>query len=74
MILTACSTTTDTKDLQTTANDRAITILTCQVFQPINWADTDTKLTLAQVKEHNAAWASICSNNTTPIEKNHEPI
>jgi hypothetical protein len=32
----------------------------CQAFAPIYWHANDTPGTVAQVKEHNAAWVRLC--------------
>lgn len=32
----------------------------CQSFAPIAWSGKDTTLTVAQVKEHNAAGRALC--------------
>lgn len=34
--------------------------VTCAAIQPVYWSKNDTDKTIAQIKEHNAAWASIC--------------
>ena len=36
----------------------------CAAFKPIYWSGKDTPATAAEVKEHNAAWKSLCQ--TTP--------
>lgn len=51
MMLTACGT------IPTTATD-----VSCSAFQPITFsAASDTPETVRQVREHNAAWRSLCS-------------
>lgn len=52
-ILTASCTTTTGLSVQT---DK----VACQSFQPITWSAKDTVLTVAQVKEHNAAGKALC--------------
>ena len=37
----------------------------CGAFSPIYWSAKDTAATLAQVKEHNAAWTALCRNKGT---------
>ncbi len=32
----------------------------CSAFEPIRWSKKDTADTIRQVKEHNAAWSTIC--------------
>jgi hypothetical protein len=32
----------------------------CTAFAPIYWSARDTAKTVAQIKEHNAAWAALC--------------
>jgi len=32
----------------------------CTVFKPIYWSKDDTLDTAKQVREHNAAWKSVC--------------
>lgn len=33
----------------------------CSAFEPLRWSSKDTDDTIRQVKEHNAAWVSICA-------------
>lgn len=33
----------------------------CAAFQPIRWSARDTADTVAQVKEHNAAYRALCA-------------
>lgn len=49
MGLAACQTT-----------DIVATDLSCDVFGPITWSKDDSVQTSKQVREHNAAWASLC--------------
>lgn len=49
MGLTACQT-----------MDIVATDLSCDVFRPISWSKKDTVQTTKQVREHNAAWVSLC--------------
>jgi hypothetical protein len=37
-----------------------VTKVACQVFNPITWSKKDTVLTVAQVKEYNAAGKELC--------------
>jgi hypothetical protein len=32
----------------------------CASFKPVRWSKTDTPITIAQIKEHNAAGKAIC--------------
>jgi hypothetical protein len=32
----------------------------CAAFAPIYWSTRDTAKTVAQVKQHNAAWRALC--------------
>lgn len=32
----------------------------CEVERPISWSGKDTDLTIAQVKEHNSVYKSLC--------------
>jgi hypothetical protein len=32
----------------------------CAAFAPVYWSAKDTAKTIAQVKEHNAAWQALC--------------
>jgi len=36
------------------------TSVTCDVLKPITWSSKDTRLTIKQIKEANAAWKSVC--------------
>lgn len=40
--------------------DIAATDLSCDVFSPINWSKQDSIQTAKQIREHNAAWVSLC--------------
>lgn len=42
--------------------DIVATDLSCDVFGPITWSKQDSVQTSKQVREHNAAWASLCIN------------
>jgi hypothetical protein len=53
-ILAGCATTTASVGTDAVA---------CSAFEPIRWSKKDTEETIRQVKEHNAAWAAMC---TTP--------
>lgn len=52
VILTACATTTPSA----APTDKVF----CSVAQPIYWSKSDTDKTLAQIREHNAAYVAIC--------------
>lgn len=45
-----------------TASVVPVTKVACDpnTFKPITWSKKDTPLTVAQIKEHNAAWGAIC--------------
>lgn len=32
----------------------------CQAFEPFRWSRRDTPESIAQAKEHNAAWSALC--------------
>jgi hypothetical protein len=38
----------------------------CQSFHPWYWSKNDTDKTIAQAKEHNAAWKAICGQKAKP--------
>lgn len=38
----------------------------CSSFLPVYWSKADTDKTIAQIKEHNAAFVAICGPVTTP--------
>lgn len=44
----------------TMAGSVPVTKVACGAFQPISWSAKDTKATVAQVKEHNAAGKAVC--------------
>jgi hypothetical protein len=50
LTLTACQTTTPT----------AVTDTACLAFEPITYSSKDTPLTYRQVRQHNAAFRSLC--------------
>jgi hypothetical protein len=52
-ILPGCATTTASVGTDAVA---------CSAFEPIRWSKRDTEETIRQVKEHNAAWMSMCSS------------
>lgn len=54
-ILTASCATTTVSSVKTDA-----TKVACQSFEPISWSAKDTAMTVAQVKEHNAAGKALC--------------
>lgn len=55
-ILTACRTTTPT----------AVTDTACLAFDPITYSRADTKQTALQVRQHNAAFRSLCPATALP--------
>jgi hypothetical protein len=38
----------------------------CTSFLPVYWSKSDTNKTIAQIKEHNAAFVAICGPVATP--------
>ena len=60
-LLAGCVTTTGTAAIDV---HRASTLVACEAFQPISWSTRDTDPTIAQVKEHNAAYKSVCRGTT----------
>lgn len=52
-----------TAGCQTTATGG--TDLSCRAFKPIHWSRADTPGTARQARSHNAAWTSLCKNDTT---------
>lgn len=59
-ILTACETTPTTA---TTGSD-AVRVA-CGAFMPIYYsARDDSELTVAQVRQHNSVWDSLCADDT----------
>jgi hypothetical protein len=51
LALAACQTTTPT----------AVTDTSCLAFEPITYSRKDTVVTARQIREHNAAFQSLCS-------------
>lgn len=49
-LLTACQTTTPT----------AVTDTACLAFEPITYSRKDTALTSREIRQHNAAFRSLC--------------
>jgi len=47
-ILAACETSTNVIDTS------------CAAFKPITWSSRDTAETIQEVRQHNAAWESLC--------------
>lgn len=45
----------------TTAGSAATDAVACTAFEPIRWSVEDTDETIRQVKEHNAAWKAVCT-------------
>lgn len=52
--LTSCATTTTS----VAPTDKVF----CGAARPIYWSKSDTDKTIAQVKEHNAAWKALCQS------------
>jgi hypothetical protein len=50
LMLTGCRTTTPT----------AVTDTSCLAFEPITWSSKDTSVTHRQIRQHNAAFRSLC--------------
>lgn len=50
LMLTGCRTTTPT----------AVTDTSCLAFEPITYSAADTPLTYRQIRQHNAAFRSLC--------------
>ena len=40
------------------------TDISCDAFRPISWSKSDTFDTALQIREHNAAWRSLCETLT----------
>lgn len=57
VILQACAPTMATAEKM---ESPAQTDVACSSFEPIRWSVQDTDQTIAQVKEHNAAWRALC--------------
>jgi uncharacterized lipoprotein YajG len=55
LILTACQTT-----MGSVVTSQDSIRVACQSFNPIRWSKQDTPLTIAQVREANAAWQALC--------------
>jgi hypothetical protein len=53
--LTACQTT-----MGSVVTSQDSIRVACQSFNPIRWSKQDTPLTIAQVREANAAWQALC--------------
>jgi hypothetical protein len=53
LILSGCATTTASVGTDAVA---------CSAFEPIRWSKKGSDDTIRQVKEHNAAWMTICIN------------
>jgi len=60
-ILSGCATTTTS----VAPTDRVY----CSIAAPIYWSKNDTDKTIAQVKEANAAWKSLCQKTTPKTDK-----
>lgn len=41
----------------------------CAAFVPVYWSPGDTDKTIAQAREHNAAWKAICQKTTPKADK-----
>ncbi len=67
-ILTGCATTTASVGTDAVA---------CSAFEPIRWSKRDTEETIRQVKEHNAAWKTVCLQRSVRRDSagpsNHSP-
>lgn len=59
--LTACATTT----VSSAPTDK----VACQSFVPVYWSKNDTDKTIAQAKEHNAAWKALCQKTAPKSDK-----
>jgi len=57
MLLAIPGCVTTGSNVLTTADVR---LVACKSFEPISWSAQDTILTVAQVKEHNAAGKALC--------------
>lgn len=44
----------------TTSSSVPVSKVACGAFTPITWSAKDTPITVAQIKEHNAAGKEIC--------------
>lgn len=53
LMLTACQSTTQI----------AVTDTSCQAFEPIRYSRSDTAETVRQVRQHNAAFRTLCDND-----------
>lgn len=53
----------------TTASVAPTDKVACAAFKPIYWSGKDTPATAAEVKEHNAAWKSLCQKTTPKSDK-----
>ena len=42
------------------ASAPAVVDTSCQAFEPITYSRRDTPETVAQIRQHNAAWVSLC--------------
>lgn len=56
--LGSCATLTS---LFETTDEVDVNAVACRAFRPITWSPRDTDATLAQVREHNAAWRALCA-------------
>jgi hypothetical protein len=50
LMLAACQTTTPT----------SVTDTSCLAMEPITYSRSDTSVTVAQIRQHNAAYRSLC--------------
>lgn len=55
VLLSACAST------NTDGIDTVLAPVSCEIFEPIRWSSADTKETLRQIAQHNAAWEENCS-------------
>jgi hypothetical protein len=58
-LLTSCRTTGSGATIESAR-------FSCAAFAPIWWSTRDTGGTVAQIKEHNAAWRALCRTTARP--------
>jgi len=58
LTLTGCANLTNLREGINLGKDT--TRVACQSFAAIRWHQKDTTLTLAQIREHNAAYVALC--------------
>ncbi len=64
--LTACETLTTASGGTELPPEVDPSRVACEAFRPITWSRSDTPETVAEVKEHNAAWRALCPPKETP--------